>query len=447
MNKEIFMDEKRLPIIKSLDLMKRNICPVCGKMDCQFLTKDKHCKEMMDLYHSGEYAKAHKIFMQRYAQFIGMQRFALKKAIDTFDSITHFTQGNYINKPIPSELNLAITSAQSTLIPGKTLNKATLAPVAVFTPTLTTASTTTAIETLGAILGRALGLGAGLMLYSPPVGEGSDRYPAMIYDEYPKNRETALTREGRVLNIPKETQLREIAKQKGMINTSAVIVEKGVNGAKQIELVKTETPVKTRVVEARKTAEKGVFAYTLPNEKQERKVQIGNATILKGIAPPQPKRHRYLPGKVYDISRFNELPLEAPTFFSENEKRQSILREPVILIFPWELGIKPIYLSTGKKDNSSEIKIEGKIQDQMGGRGWSEKDIQDVIAKGAKGKSVDQRRPKNTDDGLGRNDPATVYGEPGKYVVVNDRTGEVAQISNKNDPRWIDDSRIQWEKQ
>ncbi|WP_214291044.1 hypothetical protein, partial [Escherichia coli] len=87
-----------------------------------------------------------------------MQRFALKKAIDTFDSITHFTQGNYINKPIPSELNLAITSAQSTLIPGKTLNKATLAPVAVFTPTLTTASTTTAIETLGAILGRALGL-------------------------------------------------------------------------------------------------------------------------------------------------------------------------------------------------------------------------------------------------------------------------------------------------
>ncbi|HCQ9178616.1 TPA: hypothetical protein SG288_000160 [Proteus mirabilis] len=83
----------------------------------------------------------------------------------------------------------------------------------------------------------------------------------------------------------------------------------------------------------------------------------------------------------------------------------------------------------------------------MGGRGWSEKDIQDVIAKGAKGKSVDQRRPKNTDDGLGRNDPATVYGEPGKYVVVNDRTGEVAQVSNKNDPRWIDDSRIQWEKQ
>ncbi|MFN6776495.1 colicin E5-related ribonuclease [Proteus mirabilis] len=119
----------------------------------------------------------------------------------------------------------------------------------------------------------------------------------------------------------------------------------------------------------------------------------------------------------------------------------------MILIFPWELGIKPIYLSTGKKDNSSEIKIEGKIQDQMGGRGWSEKDIQDVIAKGAKGKSVDQRRPKNTDDGLGRNDPATVYGEPGKYVVVNDRTGEVAQVSNKNDPRWIDDSRIQWEKQ
>ncbi|MEK8413926.1 colicin E5-related ribonuclease, partial [Escherichia coli] len=43
-----------------------------------------------------------------------------------------------------------------------------------------------------------------------------------------------------------------------------------------------------------------------------------------------------------------------------------------------------------------------------------------------------------------RNDPATVYGSPGKYVVVNDRTGEVTQISDKTDPGWVDDSRIQW---
>lgn len=284
------------------------------------------------------------------------------------------------------------------------------------------------------------------MLYSPPVGVGSDRYPAIIYHEDPKNRETVLTTEGKALNIPKETQLREIAKQKGTINTSAVVIEKSLNGAKQIELVKTDIPVKTRVVEARKTIQKGIFAYTLPNEKQEQIVQIGSAGILTGVALPQPEKHKYISGGVYDIPRFNQLPLEAPTFFTENEKRQSASREPVILVFPWESGIKPIYLSTGKKDNSSEIKIDGKIKDQIRGRGWTEQDIKDAVAKGASGKSVDKRSPKKTPpDYLGRNDPATVYGEPGEYVVVNDRTGEVVQVSDKKDPNWADDSRIQWE--
>ncbi|MEQ4923919.1 colicin E3/pyocin S6 family cytotoxin [Proteus hauseri] len=275
---------------------------------------------------------------------------SLKYAVESYDSIVEM----FISTPkqpigIPSVLNTAITSAQSRLIPGKTIDKATLAPVAIFTPAITTTNAT-ATETLGAILGRALGLGAGLMLYSPPVGVGSDRYPPMIYQEYPKNKETALTATGLKLNIPKETQLRDIARQKGIINTSATVIEQIVNGTKQIELVKTNTPVKTRVVEARKTVEKGIFAYTLPNEKQERIVQIGSAEILTGTALPQPERHKYLPGKIYDIPRFNTLPLDAPTFFTESEKEQSSLKEPIILVFPWELGIKPIYLSTGKKD-------------------------------------------------------------------------------------------------
>lgn len=57
---------------------------------------------------------------------------------------------------------------------------------------------------------------------------------------------------------------------------------------------------------------------------------------------------------------------------------------------------------------------------------------------------MDQRRPNKIDDGLGRNDPATVYGPSGGYVVVNDVTGEIAAIADKNDPGWIDDSRIRW---
>lgn len=337
--------------VKPIEVMKRNICPVCAKIDCIFLTKDKHCKEMMDAFREGNTGKAIKIYTQRYLQYAGMMSGSLKYAVESYDSIVQMfisTSKSQISAPIV--LNKAITSAQSTLIPGKSINKANLAPVAIFTPVVTTKNATVASETLGAILGRALGLGAGLMLYSPPVGVGSDRYPSMIYQEFPQNKETALTAAGQRLNIPKEAQLRDIAKQKGIINTSATVIEQVVNGTKQIELVKTNVPVKTRVVEARKTVEKGIFAYTLPNDKQERIVQIGSAEILTGTALPQPERHRYITGNVYDIPRFNNLPLDAPTFFTENEKEQSSLKEPIILVFPWELGIKPIYLSTGKKD-------------------------------------------------------------------------------------------------
>lgn len=97
------------------------------------------------------------------------------------------------------------------------------------------------------------------------------------------------------------------------------------------------------------------------------------------------------------------------------------------------------------KGKVPDLKIEEKVKRQMPDRDWTEQDLMDTVAKGGKGKTVDQRKPKNTDDGLGRNDPATVYGEPGKYVVVNDRTGEVTQISDKTDVNWVDDSRIQWE--
>lgn len=98
-----------------------------------------------------------------------------------------------------------------------------------------------------------------------------------------------------------------------------------------------------------------------------------------------------------------------------------------------------------KKGKTPELKFEGKVKGQMDGRGWTEQDVKDTVAKGPKGKSFDKRKAKNTDDGLGRDDTATVYGKPGEYVVVNDRTGEVVQISDKTDPKWVDDSRIQWE--
>ncbi|KMN61415.1 hypothetical protein VK95_23235 [Leclercia sp. LK8] len=96
------------------------------------------------------------------------------------------------------------------------------------------------------------------------------------------------------------------------------------------------------------------------------------------------------------------------------------------------------------KGKPTDFTTDDKIKGQMGERGWTEQDIKDVIAKGPKGISSDQRRPKTTQDGLGRDDPATVYGEPGKYVVINDRTREVTQVSDKIKPGWVDDGRIFW---
>ncbi|EIP7100887.1 S-type pyocin domain-containing protein [Escherichia coli] len=97
------------------------------------------------------------------------------------------------------------------------------------------------------------------------------------------------------------------------------------------------------------------------------------------------------------------------------------------------------------KGKIPDLKIDQKVRDQMPERGWTEDDIKNTVSNGATGTSFDKRSPKKTPpDYLGRNDPATVYGSPGKYVVVNDRTGEVTQISDKTDPGWVDDSRIQW---
>ncbi len=99
------------------------------------------------------------------------------------------------------------------------------------------------------------------------------------------------------------------------------------------------------------------------------------------------------------------------------------------------------------KNKPTSYTLDDKIKVQMGERGWTEQDVKDVVGKGQNGISSDQRRPNKTPpDFLGRNDPASVYGMPGKYVVINDRTGEITQVSGKNDPHWIDDGRIVWEK-
>ncbi|MCE1190632.1 MAG: hypothetical protein LWW96_00615 [Acidovorax sp.] len=78
----------------------------------------------------------------------------------------------------------------------------------------------------------------------------------------------------------------------------------------------------------------------------------------------------------------------------------------------------------------------------MGNRGWTAESIDATIANPAKTVVTKDTR-FDPISGARLNDPATGYiAKDGSYVVRNDRTGQVVQVSNKNDPTW----KAPWEK-
>ena len=86
--------------------------------------------------------------------------------------------------------------------------------------------------------------------------------------------------------------------------------------------------------------------------------------------------------------------------------------------------------------NSIQVKIEPKIASQMSKRGWTESSIKEVVSNPAKTvKTVDTRFDDKT--GIRLNEPATGYiAKDGSYVVINNKTGNVVQVSDKYDPNW-----------
>lgn len=104
----------------------------------------------------------------------------------------------------------------------------------------------------------------------------------------------------------------------------------------------------------------------------------------------------------------------------------------------------PITIEAKGIGNSNRLVIDPKISGQLAPRGWTVRDIYSVVVSLPVGSTFDNRTAAKTPDGLPRNDTATVYGAKTGYIVVNDRTGEIVQVSGKNDPNWIPDSRIKW---
>lgn len=102
----------------------------------------------------------------------------------------------------------------------------------------------------------------------------------------------------------------------------------------------------------------------------------------------------------------------------------------------------PVPESGVEEKSSIPINIDGKIGQQLEPRGWTTTTVAETVNNPARtGVTTDDRN----DPGVIKGEPATAYGNAdGSYVVRNDRTGDIVQVSDRTRP-WIDDSRIKWE--
>jgi RHS repeat-associated protein len=93
-------------------------------------------------------------------------------------------------------------------------------------------------------------------------------------------------------------------------------------------------------------------------------------------------------------------------------------------------------IAQGTKLLGPGIQFSNKIESQLAKRGWTKDLVESTVS-----------NPKRTipwldtrfDSGIGGriSEPATVYySQRGGYVVRNNRTGEIVQISNRSDPNW-----------
>ena len=83
-----------------------------------------------------------------------------------------------------------------------------------------------------------------------------------------------------------------------------------------------------------------------------------------------------------------------------------------------------------------EVLIGTKIEAQLGKRGWTKTLVDDAVANPAR--TVVTRDTRHLPGGGRMDDAATAYyGRNGGYVVRNDQTGDIVQVSDRLDSRWV----------
>ncbi|MFJ3958069.1 colicin E5-related ribonuclease [Arthrobacter sp. NPDC090010] len=82
------------------------------------------------------------------------------------------------------------------------------------------------------------------------------------------------------------------------------------------------------------------------------------------------------------------------------------------------------------------VRFEPKIEKQLKGRGWTKDSVRDLVNNPSK--EIRTRDTRWRPDGSGKNDdPATAYlNKDGGYVVRNDKTADIVQVSDLTDPNW-----------
>ena len=93
---------------------------------------------------------------------------------------------------------------------------------------------------------------------------------------------------------------------------------------------------------------------------------------------------------------------------------------------------------TGRSKNlvyGSSAKSSTKLTNQMNKRGWTIQSINDTVEY-----PYTTRQSTNLATG---NSATVFYKKDGSYIIVDDTTNEIVQISNCNDPNWVPDPNIQ----
>ncbi|MGH3874387.1 MAG: colicin E5-related ribonuclease [Pseudonocardiaceae bacterium] len=98
---------------------------------------------------------------------------------------------------------------------------------------------------------------------------------------------------------------------------------------------------------------------------------------------------------------------------------------------------EPTSEAVGESTEAREVetKYGNKITKQMQQRGWTPETVDETIRNPHRTvETIDERRRK---DGTRNNDPATAYlNDDDSYVVRNNKTGDIVQVSDRTDPDW-----------